>query len=155
MYKSCAAAGIALLLTACAAPGPKMVDSIPNGVPVKADTFQIFQQGVRGGKNRPAAIADVKFSFVCDPNFQGGGSLQQRANAATKHSRLARDRVVSWLVNPRIRGGMMREVFRSSVDQQGCAPSDLAITRVTSDSSEVAQFVLKNKLLPNVMALKR
>lgn len=133
--------------------GPKMVDSIPNGVPVAADPIRYFKQGNKGDSNVSPSIQAATFNMVCDPNFAGGGTLQQRANASAQYSRLAREKVMGWMTNPRIKGELMREVFAQSVAAQGCAPADILYATQTFDEIEVAQFVIENNLLPKIVAL--
>lgn len=121
--------------------GPKMVDAIPNGVQVAAAPITYFHQGVRGGENRPASISTAQFIFLCDPNATG--SLQERANASAQYSKIAREKLLFWLVNPRVLGELKREVHAQSVPNQACAVKDIVFTQTTTDPLEVAKFTLK------------
>lgn len=133
--------------------GPKMVDAIANGVPINAAPIRYFHQGVRGAENSPASLSEATFNLVCDPNFAGGGTMQQRADASAQYSEIAREKVLSWLVNPRVKGELMREVYAQSVAAQGCAPADISFQQITTDEIEVAQFVIENDLLDKIVAM--
>ncbi len=154
MLRFTAAIVATLGLTACASNNATPIPTIENGSAVVAAPLTYFHQGVRGDSNRAASISTATFSFTCDPNFAGGGSLQQRANASAQYSKIAQEKVLFWLVNSMVTRGLLREINTQSVAAQGCSATKVDLATVTTDELEVAKFVLTNNLLPKIVAMR-
>lgn len=137
----------ALAVAACATqePVPGLDPAGGATVDVTAEPITYFWQGVRGQTNRDPSIQSLAITFTCIEDFDGR-SPKARADTAVQYSVLARDRATSWLVNPRVKGGWMREIQRQSVPNEGCFPQykTLAFERVTADRVEIMRFMLEN-----------
>ncbi|MDG1377053.1 MAG: hypothetical protein P8P56_08560 [Yoonia sp.] len=141
-------------LAACGASTPRVDTTIANGVLVTAKPIQYFHQGVRGDRNQTASISNATFVFTCDANFTGGGTLQQRADASAQYSKIAREKVLFWLVNSQIMRELKYEVSSQSASAQRCAVTDLQLTQVTTDPLDVMKFTIDNGLLGKIMEMR-
>lgn len=142
-----------ITLSACAST-PRVDTTIGNGVPVTAKPLTFFHQGVRGDQTRDASISTATFGFMCDANFAGGGSLQERADASAQYSKIAKEKVLYWLVNSMVMRELTYEVSSQSVGAQGCAATDVKLATVTTDPVEVMEFTRDNQLLGKIMEMR-
>lgn len=151
MIKYITAAVLCAGLAGCSTGGGKMSDQISNGVMVSAKPIDFFKKGLTGQRKIEPSVMTAQFDFSCEAEFDGR-SAEARANASAQYSALARTKVASgFVINPRMRNGYMREVFKRSLTEQGCAPTKLQFARKTSDASEVMRFIMENKLLAAMM----
>lgn len=113
-----------------------------------AAPIKFFHQGVKGDVNRGASVSTATFSFMCDAKFEGGGNLQQRANAS------AQDKVLYWLVNSMVKRGFLREVNQQSAAAQGCSATKVDLATITTDPAEVMKFAIENQILGKIMDMR-
>ncbi len=130
------------------------IQMIENGTPAIAAPLTYFHQGVKGSTNRDASISTATFSFTCDPNFAGGGSLQKRADASAQYSKIAHEKVLFWMVNSMVTRGLLGEINTQSVAAQGCAATNVDLKTVTTDPVTVMRFTLDNRLLGKIMDMR-
>lgn len=154
MSRTSAALIVALGLSACAQTPSTSIPMIENGMPVVAAPITFFHQGVKGDMNRDASVSTATFSFMCDANFEGGGNLQQRANASAQYSKIAQDKVLYWLVNSMVTRGLLREVNQQSAAAQGCSATKVDLATITTDPAEVMKFAIENQILGKIMDMR-
>ncbi len=145
--KSLSAMICAIALAGCAQNEPRAAfnaENLPTRM-VQAPTIEFVKQGVRGGKNSPAAITSLDLVFSCLADFDGR-SATERAQKAMSYSSLVRNKASSWLINPRVKGQWLREIRKSSVPNEGCNPQykQMELKTVSSDRKDVAMFLLRN-----------
>lgn len=137
----------ALGLAACT-PTPQPDALEPAGRPtvnVAAKPVEFFLQGYRGRGSRPPEISALTITFNCLRDFDGR-SAQERADRSVQYSTLYRDRATEYLINPRIKGGWLREIQRHSVPNEGCDPQykTLFFETVTQDPREIIKFMVRH-----------
>jgi hypothetical protein len=131
-------------LAACGRPSlPRLNVEGKAAIEVKAEPIRFLRQGVTGGQNWPPAILSAVFTMQCLTEF-GGTSAQDRANQAVKSARIYKERFHTWLINPRIKGRMYRQVREDSVPNLGCDPVDLDITQETTDEGAIKLFLIRH-----------
>ena len=141
-----ALAFVALAACSTSTPVPELETAGQKMVKVTSKPVTFFQQGVTGARNMAPSVQAITIDFTCIASFDGR-SPQARANRSMQYSVLARERATSWLVNPRIKGGWIREIQAQSVPNEGCEPDykSIKMRTVTTNAVEVMTFVMRHE----------